>query len=168
MFEVSWVVRVCTPEYLVSASLRSSLWQASESSVLLLYCCGAELQSSSSGLTEFIIYEVNKGCWKWAFLPHSLGDLRCKRQLGLGKSYFVNAVSDIFSLLAVVGNLFCRALILICLIFTRSLFSPLLYGCICPISQGTSLCLNKMAFTWEERRFFNSPYWHSTSFCATC
>lgn len=41
----------------------------SESSVLLFYCCGAEFQSSSSGLTEFIIYEVNIGCWKWPFLP---------------------------------------------------------------------------------------------------
>jgi len=52
MFEVSWDVRVCgcTPEYLVSAFLCTSLWHASESSVLLLYCCRAELQSSSSGL----------------------------------------------------------------------------------------------------------------------
>lgn len=90
------------------------------------------LQASQS----LSIYEVNKGCWKWAFLPHSLGDLRCKRQLGLGKSYFVNAVSDIFSLLAVVGNLFCHALILSCLIFTLSLFSPLLYGCIVWLARG--------------------------------
>lgn len=68
------------------------------------------LQASQSSLFMKLIKIAGSGP---SFLPHSLCDLRWRRRLGLGKSYFVSAVSDIFSFLAVVWKLFCRALFLV-------------------------------------------------------
>lgn len=88
---------------------------------------------------------------------------------GSGPSFLPHSLCDLFSLLAVVWKLFCRALFLVFSFVSFSLVLCLvLLFFFCLISQGTALCLNKTAFMWEERHFFNGPYWHRTSYCATC
>lgn len=164
----------CTLEYLVFASLRSSPLTGIQKAASCCFIAVGQssrvpLQASQSSLFMKLIKVAGSGP---SFLPsaqlgwplmektaRSWEKFLCCR----GQWYIPSSRCSWEPLLS-----YSYSCVLVCLIFSRSLSPPPFFsGCICLISQGTGLFLNKTAFMWEVRRFFSGTYWHSTSFCAS-